>query len=65
MGAVGTTNTGTEGTAKMGIVGIAETSAMGVVGAVVKGISTSTTTPGPSKVFAKHENRHANKGRLQ
>ena len=73
MGAVGTAETGiegtaeigTEGTAEMGAVGIAEMGAMGVVGAMAEGIPMSAVTPGPSKVSAKHENRHANKGRLQ
>ena len=65
MGAVGTTKTGTEGTAETGTMGIAETGAMGVAGAAVEGIPTFAATPGPSKVSAKHENRHANKGRLQ
>ena len=70
MGAVGTAETGiegtaeigTEGTTEMGAVGIAE---MGVVGATAEGIPMSAVTPGPSKVSTKHENRHANKGRLQ
>ena len=73
MGAIGTVEIGTEdtaetgieGTAKTGTVGIAETGAMGVAGATTEGIPTSAVTPGPSKVSAKHENRHANKGRLQ
>ena len=57
MGAVGTTESGTESTA--------ETGAMGVAGATAKGIPTSAVTPSPSKVSAKHGNRHTNKGRLQ
>ena len=72
MGAIGTVEIGTEGTVETGIegttktstVGIAETGAMGVAGATTEGIPTSAVTPGPSKVSAKHENRHTNKGRL-
>ena len=45
MGVVDTAKTGTEGTA--------ETGAMGVVGETGEGISTSVTTPGPSKVSTK------------
>ena len=39
--------------AKIGTEGTANTGAIGVAGEMAKGISTSTMTPGPSKVFAK------------
>ena len=70
MGVVGTAETGTEctagteGTAETGAVEIAETSVMGVAGVVAEGIPKSVVTPSPSKVSAKHRNRHTNKGRL-
>ena len=65
MGALGMAETGTEGTAETGTVGMAETGAMGVAGAAAKGIPTFAVAPGPSKVSAKHGNRHINKERLQ
>ena len=65
MEAVGTAETGTEGMVETGVVGMAETGAMGVAGVVAGGIPTFATTLGPSKVSAKHRNRHTNKGRLQ
>ena len=65
MEVVGTAETGIEGMAETGVVGMAETGAMGVAGAAAGGIPTSTMTLGPSKVSAKHGNRHTNKGRLQ
>ena len=65
MGAIGTVEIGTEGTTKTSTMGIAETGAMGVAGAATEGIPTFVVTPGPSKVSAKHGNRHINKGRLQ
>ena len=64
MGAMGTVEIGTEGTTETGTVGMAETGAMDVAGAMAEGIPTSAATVGPSKVSAKHENRHTNKGRL-
>ena len=64
-GGCGNGRTGTKGTTEMDTVGIAETSAMGVVGVAVEGIPTFAATPGPSKVSTKYENRHTNKGRLQ
>ena len=70
MGVIGTAETGTEctagteGTAETGVVEIAETGVMGVAGVVAEGIPKSAATPSPSKVSAKHKNRHTNKGRL-
>ena len=60
IGTEGMTETGTEGTTETGIMRIAEIGAMGVVGVVARGISTSATTSGPSKVSTKYRNRHTN-----
>ena len=60
MGAAGTVETSTVGTVETSAVGMVEKGAegaagMGAIGMARAGIPTSTTTPGPSKVFANGE----------